>query len=82
MTVTRVPCASKIFPRLSLIGVARPSTACAAVAPMHTMTSGFNVAISASSHPWHAWISIKFGFWWRRRLPRGSHLKCFTAFVT
>ena len=24
----------------------------------------------------------QFGFWWMRRLPRGSHLKCLTAFVT
>jgi hypothetical protein len=23
-----------------------------------------------------------FGFLWMRRLPRGSQLKCFTAFVT
>ena len=27
-------------------------------------------------------ISRAFGFWWRRRLPAGVHLKCFTAFVT
>ena len=27
-------------------------------------------------------ISAAFGFLWMRRLPRGSHLKCFTTFVT
>ena len=27
-------------------------------------------------------ISAALGFWWMRRFPRGSHLKCFTALVT
>ena len=30
----------------------------------------------------HAAISREFGFLWMRRFPFGSHLKCFTTFVT
>ena len=37
---------------------------------------------SASSQGRQAAISREFGFLWMRRLPRGSHLKCFTVFVT
>ena len=45
-------------------------------------TRGFTTAISASSHGRQARISAALGFACRRRLPRGPHLKCFTALVT
>src|ERR671931_684328 len=59
-----------------------PITALAAVEPRHTMTCGFTAATSPCSHWWQASISRCAGVLWRRRLPRSSHLKCFTAFVT
>ena len=59
-----------------------PSSACAAVAPRQTSTRGLTSAISVSSHGRQAAISPAFGFVWIRRLPRGSHLKCFTTLVT
>ena len=69
-------------PRRWLTRKAAPSRLCAAVAPRQTMTSGFTTAISASSHGRQARISCAFGLAWMRRLPRGSHLKCLTTFVT
>ena len=60
---------------------ARPSSACAAVAPRHRITRGLVNAISVSSHGRQAAISAPFGLAWMRRLPRGSHLKCFTTLV-
>ena len=59
-----------------------PSSACAAVAPRQTSTRGLTSAISVSSHGRHAATSAALGFAWIRRLPRGSHLKCFTTLVT
>ena len=59
-----------------------PITACAAVEPRQTMARGLITAISASSQGRQAVISAAFGFLWMRRLPRGSHLKCLTTFVT
>jgi hypothetical protein len=35
-----------------------------------------------ASHGAQASISLRSGFWWMRRLPRASHLKCLTALVT
>jgi len=58
-----------------------PSNACAAVAPDRQQL-GATTSISASSHGRQALISLMVGFSWIRRLPRGSHLKCFTALVT
>src|SRR5690606_28172790 len=69
-------------PRSRLTRNERPNSACDAVAPSVTRTRGFTTASSALSHGLHASISRAFGGWWIRRLPRGSHLKCFTAFVT
>src|SRR5256886_1405605 len=37
---------------------------------------------AAWSHGRQAPISPQFGFWWMRRFPRGSHLKCLPPFVT
>ena len=59
-----------------------PNKAWAAVAPRQTTIRGPTAEISASSHGRQAAISREFGFLWSRILPRGSHLKCFTAFVT
>jgi hypothetical protein len=39
-----------------------PSSDCAAVAPSSTTTRGRSIAISASSHGLHAFISASFGF--------------------
>ena len=43
---------------------------------------GLTKSTRASSQKRQALISPAFGFWWMRRLPRGSNLKCFTALVT
>ena len=59
-----------------------PNKAWAAVAPRQTTICGPTAEISASSHGRQAAISREFGFLWSLILPRGSHLKCFTAFVT
>src|SRR5256714_13188073 len=59
-----------------------PITACAAVEPRQTIARGLMTSTSASSHGRQALISAAFGFLWMRRLPRGSHLKCFTTLVT
>src|SRR4051794_17898195 len=59
-----------------------PITACAAVDPRQMIARGLITATSASSHGRHAVTSAAFGFLWMRRLPRGSHLKCLTTFVT
>ncbi|SPE55271.1 hypothetical protein SBV1_2120009 [Verrucomicrobia bacterium] len=69
-------------PRWRLTRNSRPSSACAAVAPRQTSTSGFTVPSSASSHGRHAATSLAFGFLWICCCPLGSHLKCFTALVT
>src|SRR5687767_152109 len=61
---------------------AGPIRALAAVAPRQTRTAGRTMEISESSQGRHAAISLAFGFAWIRRLPRGSHLKCLTTFVT
>jgi len=63
-------------------GSAVRSVAFAAVAPSATMSFGFTASISPSSHWEQASISRCAGVLCRRRLPRGSHLKCFTALVT
>lgn len=41
-----------------------------------------NDAQFPSIHGRQAAISRELGFWWMRRFPRGSHLKCLTVFVT
>ncbi len=69
-------------PREREIVVSRPVSARAAVAPSATVTCGLISSSSLSSHQRQASISLLFGFWWMRRLPRGVNLKCFTAFVT
>jgi hypothetical protein len=69
-------------PRCAVTRNARPSSACAAVAPRHTSARGRTTAISAASQGWQACASPGLGFWWIGFLPRGSHLKCFTALVT
>ena len=46
-----------------------------------TMSSGRTASISASSQGRQAAISSPLGVAWIRRLPRGVHLKCFTALV-
>ena len=48
----------------------------------HDDLEGRRHAISASSHGRQAAISTELGFWWIRFLPRGTHLKCLTTFVT
>lgn len=58
-----------------------PQKLCAAVAPRHRIMAGAIAWISAVSQPRQASTSTHFGFACRRRLPRGSHLKCLTAFV-
>ena len=59
-----------------------PSTDRTAVAPISTITLGARTAISWSSQGLQARVSATFGVAWMRRLPRGFHLKCFTALVT
>src|SRR5262245_50529853 len=59
-----------------------PRSAWAAVAPRQTTTFGLTTAISLSSHGRQAAISAALGLARIRRLPRGSHLKCFTTLVT
>ena len=61
------------------LGVSYPTTP--SISGRHTTTRGFTLASSASSHPRQACTSTGLGREWSRRLPRGSHLKCFTAFV-
>ena len=51
------------------------------MAPRQTSTLGLTTSSSATAHGRQAAISLAFGFWWIRRLPRGVHLKCLTAFV-
>ena len=68
-------------PRCALTRKLRPSSACAAVAPRHTMTAGFTAAISASSQGRQARISCALGFSWMRRLPTTWWRKCLTALV-
>jgi len=60
-----------------------PRTAFAAVAPRHTMISGWSSFISASSQGKQARTSPALGVLWMRFLfvVARSHLKCFTAFV-
>src|SRR5687768_18125226 len=70
------------WPRCCISLKLAPSIDCAAVAPRHTTTAGLMERSSASSHGRHAFTSDARGFLWMRRLPRGSHLKCFTALVT
>jgi hypothetical protein len=69
-------------PRCFVTRKLRPSSDCAAVAPSATSTRGSSTESSASSHGRQAASSSAFGFWWMRRLPRPSHLKCLTALVT
>src|SRR5581483_1139425 len=73
---------SSNLPRSTVTRKDGPNTDCAAVAPRSTRTSGCTSDSSDSSHGAHALTSSRVGFWWMRRLPRGVHLKCFTAFVT
>jgi hypothetical protein len=68
-------------PRSLITRTSLPVTDRAAVAPRHTIKLGLIAFNSASSHGRQAAISRAFGFWWSLRFPRGSHLKCFTAFV-
>ena len=63
-------------------GLPGPSAACAAVPPRQTTTFGCTMRISASSQGRHAATSRGEGVLCRRRLPEGTHLKCFTALVT
>ena len=58
-----------------------PKSDCAAVAPKQTIVRGLMTRISASSHGLQAFISRALGLAWSRRVPRGAHLKCFTALV-
>ncbi len=51
-------------------------------AARHTRHRGWMIFSSACHQGRHAAISRLFGFLWSRRLPLGSHLKCFTALVT
>src|SRR5438874_2258132 len=76
------PAISISLPRFPISLNCAPITDCAALAPSSTTTSGWIARSSASSHGLHALISDMRGFLWMRRLPRGSHLKCFTALVT
>src|SRR5579885_2162106 len=69
-------------PRSTLTRKLGPSRVRAAVAPRQTSTLGRTSAISASTQGRQARISMAFGLEWMRFLPRGSHLKCFTALVT
>ena len=69
------------FPRSLVTFTWRPTSACAGTAPRHTSTRGLTTASSASSHGRQAAISPADGFLCLRRLPCGSHLKCFTALV-
>src|SRR4051794_28692828 len=73
---------SNNFPRSRVTRNDGPKIAWAAVAPMQTSKPGLTTRSSASSQGRHAAISREFGFLWMRRLPRGSHLKFFTVFVT
>ena len=59
-----------------------PNSACPAVAPRQTMIFGRTSSISMCNHGMHAAISEGIGRLCRRRLPRGSHLKCLTTLVT
>jgi len=60
----------------------RAKSARAAVEPRQTSTPGLTTRNSASSQGRQAAIWRELGFWWMRRFPRGSHLKCLTGFVT
>ena len=64
--------------RWRLTRKSRPSRAWAATAPRATTILGWTASISASSHGRQAETSAALGFWWMRRLPRASHLKCLT----
>ena len=81
-TVTN-PCTppNAIGPRSRVTDTGRRTSALAAVAPSATTSRGRTNATSRSSHQRHADTSSPFGFLCRRRLPRGSYLKCFTALV-
>ena len=69
-------------PRLLCSVNFRPRNDCAAVTPRQRMISGETAESSASTQGRQASTSWYAGFEWMRRLPRGSHLKCLTAFVT
>jgi hypothetical protein len=77
-----VPATTWIRPRLLVTRNCDPSNAWAAIAPRQTIIRECTTSISASSHGRQAFTSRRFGFSCGRRLPRGSHLKCLTAFVT
>ena len=72
----------RTLPRSRVTRKDGPKTDCAAVAPRQTSSFGLTSRSSASSQGRHAAISRELGFLWMRRFPRGSHLKCFTVFVT
>ena len=48
----------------------------------YQLDCGFTIANSVSSQGRQAFTSPVVGLSWMRLLPRGSHLKCFTALVT
>jgi len=49
---------------------------------MSSTLAGLTGTITGTTAGRQAVISVQFGFWWMRRLPRACHLKCLTAFVT
>ena len=75
------PDQSRARPRTSRSTTFSPSSDEAATTPSVTTTRGVLSASSAASHGWQAVVWVRFGRWWMRRLPRGSHLKCLTALV-
>src|SRR5580693_3930749 len=86
MVATTSPCheprdASSTLPLCSPTRKREPNIASPATAPSSTTSPGLTTPSSASSQNSQALISVLFGRWWIRRLPRAVHLKCLTAFV-
>ena len=74
---------ARMSPRCAVTLNALPSSACAAVAPRQTIDARLARARSrCRATGGTPAISLARGFLWIRRLPRGSHLKCFTTLVT
>lgn len=72
---------SRILPRCCVTLKVLTITDWAAVAPRSTTRRGCTVSSSAMSHGLQARTWTWLGLEWRRRLPRRSHRKCFTALV-
>src|SRR5262249_3887930 len=70
-----------IFPRSLDSTTGRPASAAAAVTPSARMSLGLTMSISWHSHTRQTSTSKRLGSLCSRFLPRGSFLKCFTAFV-